>query len=147
MFNDLINELEKFQTSKPNQTSHNSLPFVSTTHLPHHPPVPRVRGTHTPFQNTINNPLFSLSSHKTSQHFFFSLLFLSTLLRVMAFSVNSFVAALVAALFFAATTAQDLSPAPAPGPDAGAAGSVSSSVAVIGASVVLSMFALFKHWI
>ncbi|QCD95548.1 hypothetical protein DEO72_LG6g242 [Vigna unguiculata] len=62
-----------------------------------------------------------------------------------AFSVNASLVALVAALFFAVATAQDLSPAPAPGPDAGAAGSVSSSVAVIGASIVLSMFAIFKH--
>ncbi|QCD95549.1 hypothetical protein DEO72_LG6g243 [Vigna unguiculata] len=62
-----------------------------------------------------------------------------------AFSVNAFLVALVAALFFAVATAQDLSQAPAPGPDAGAAGSVSSSVAMIGASIVLSMFAIFKH--
>ncbi|KAG4947744.1 hypothetical protein HKD37_15G044276 [Glycine soja] len=62
-----------------------------------------------------------------------------------ATSFKSFVIALIVALFFAAAIAQDLSPAPAQGPDAGAAGSVSSSVAVIGASVVLSMFAIFKH--
>jgi len=64
-----------------------------------------------------------------------------------AFSVNSFLVALVAALFFAVAAAQDLSPAsaPAPGPDAGAAGSVSSSMAVIGASVVVSMLAILKH--
>jgi hypothetical protein len=44
-------------------------------------------------------------------------------------------------------SAQDLSPslAPAPGPDAGAAGSITSSVAMIGASIVLSMLAIFKH--
>ncbi|MCI67556.1 transmembrane protein, partial [Trifolium medium] len=30
-------------------------------------------------------------------------------------------------------------------PDAGAAGSVSNSVAMIGVSIVLSMFAIFKH--
>jgi len=64
-----------------------------------------------------------------------------------AFSVNSFfLVALVAALFFAVATAQDLSPvsAPAPGPDAGAAGSVSSSIAIIGASIVVSMLAILK---
>ncbi|ESW20844.1 hypothetical protein PHAVU_005G019400 [Phaseolus vulgaris] len=62
-----------------------------------------------------------------------------------AFSVDSFfLVALVAALFFAAATAQDLSPAPAPGPDAGAAGSVSSSIAIIGASIVVSMLAILK---
>ncbi|KAK8469201.1 hypothetical protein PHAVU_005G019501 [Phaseolus vulgaris] len=61
------------------------------------------------------------------------------------FSFNSFAVLLLAALFFAVASAQDQSPAPAPGPDAGAAGSVSSSVAVIGASVVLSMLAIFKH--
>jgi hypothetical protein len=53
------------------------------------------------------------------------------------------------ALVFAAVmaSAQDLSPslAPAPGPDAGAAGSITSSVAMIGASIVLSMLAIFKH--
>ncbi|WJX30991.1 hypothetical protein P8452_19474 [Trifolium repens] len=52
-------------------------------------------------------------------------------------------------IVFAATMAlaQDLSPslAPAPGPDAGAAGSITSSVAMIGASIVLSMLAIFKH--
>ncbi|CAJ2639179.1 unnamed protein product [Trifolium pratense] len=44
-------------------------------------------------------------------------------------------------------SAQDLSPslAPAPGPDAGAAGSVTNSVAMIGVSIVLSMLAIFKH--
>ncbi|WJX30996.1 hypothetical protein P8452_19479 [Trifolium repens] len=47
----------------------------------------------------------------------------------------------------ASAQAQDLglSPAPAPGPDAGAAESFTSSVAMIGASIVLSMFALLKH--
>ncbi|BAT92722.1 hypothetical protein VIGAN_07153800, partial [Vigna angularis var. angularis] len=86
-------------------------------------------------------------AHSTFNTCFF-VLFLSTLFRVMAsqaFSVNAFLLALLAALFFAVATAQDLSPAPAPGPDAGAAGSVSSSVAMIGASIVLSMFAIFKH--
>ncbi|AES69398.1 hypothetical protein MtrunA17_Chr3g0088021 [Medicago truncatula] len=52
-------------------------------------------------------------------------------------------------IIFAATvaSAQDLSPslAPAPGSDAGVAGSVTSSVAMIGVSVVLSMIAIFKH--
>ncbi|KEH33214.1 hypothetical protein MtrunA17_Chr3g0088251 [Medicago truncatula] len=52
-------------------------------------------------------------------------------------------------IIFAATvaSAQNLSPslAPAPGPDAGAAGSVTSSVAMIGVSIVLSMLAIFKH--
>ncbi|KAK7401512.1 hypothetical protein VNO78_13056 [Psophocarpus tetragonolobus] len=62
-----------------------------------------------------------------------------------ALSFNSFAVALVAALFFAVAAAQDLSLAPAPGPDAGAAGAVSSSVALIGASIVLLMFAIFKH--
>ncbi|MCI37752.1 hypothetical protein A2U01_0058978, partial [Trifolium medium] len=40
-----------------------------------------------------------------------------------------------------------LSPAssPAPSPDAGAAGSVTNSMAMIGASVVLSMLAILKH--
>ncbi|TKY49570.1 hypothetical protein E2542_SST27003 [Spatholobus suberectus] len=62
-----------------------------------------------------------------------------------AISFKSLAIALVVALFFAATSAQDLSPAAAPGPDAGAAGSVSSSVTLIGASVVLSMLAILKH--
>ncbi|KAK7283875.1 hypothetical protein RIF29_13623 [Crotalaria pallida] len=54
---------------------------------------------------------------------------------------------LVVALFSIAASAQDLSPAssPAPSPDAGAAGSLSSSVLMIGASLVLSMLAVFKH--
>ncbi|BAT92725.1 hypothetical protein VIGAN_07154300 [Vigna angularis var. angularis] len=65
--------------------------------------------------------------------------------KAMASQTFSFAVVLVVALFFAVASAQDLSPAPAPGPDAGAAGSVSSSMAVIGASVVLSMLAIFKH--
>jgi hypothetical protein len=52
-------------------------------------------------------------------------------------------------IVFAATMslAQDLSPslAPAPGPDAGAAGSVTNSISMIGASIVLSLFAILKH--
>ncbi|KAI5410380.1 hypothetical protein KIW84_055762, partial [Lathyrus oleraceus] len=50
-------------------------------------------------------------------------------------------------VFAAVASAQDLSPslAPAPGPDAGAAGAVTNSVAMIGASIVLSMIAIFKH--
>jgi hypothetical protein len=49
-------------------------------------------------------------------------------------------------VFAGVVSAQDLglSPAPASGPDAGVAGSVTSSVAMIGASIVLSMFALLK---
>ncbi|KAH1149098.1 hypothetical protein GLYMA_15G272700v4 [Glycine max] len=63
-----------------------------------------------------------------------------------AVSFKSFAVALLVALFFAASaSAQDLPPAAAPGPDAGAAGAVSSSVAMIGASVLLSMLAIFKH--
>ncbi|KAI4333152.1 hypothetical protein L6164_017993 [Bauhinia variegata] len=50
---------------------------------------------------------------------------------------------LVVTLFSVAVSAQELSPAPAP--DAGSAGSVSSSVAMIGASVVLSMLAILKQ--
>ncbi|KAE9617308.1 hypothetical protein Lal_00034326 [Lupinus albus] len=54
---------------------------------------------------------------------------------------------LVVLLFSIAATAHDLSPAssPAPSPDAGAAGYVSSSVAMIGASLLLSMLAVLKH--
>jgi hypothetical protein len=52
-------------------------------------------------------------------------------------------------IVFAATmvSAQDLSPslAPAPGPDAGAAESITNSMAMIGASIVLSLFAILKH--
>ncbi|RHN66171.1 hypothetical protein MtrunA17_Chr3g0087911 [Medicago truncatula] len=50
-------------------------------------------------------------------------------------------------VFTTVASAQDLSPslAPAPGPDAGAAGFVTSSVAMIGASIVLSMVAIFKN--
>ncbi|CAK8565116.1 unnamed protein product [Lathyrus sativus] len=50
-------------------------------------------------------------------------------------------------VFAAAASAQDLSPslAPAPGPDAGSAGSITNSVVMIGASIVLSMLATFKH--
>ncbi|KAL2330832.1 hypothetical protein Fmac_018413 [Flemingia macrophylla] len=57
--------------------------------------------------------------------------------------VNFFAVVLVVALFCAVANAQDLSPVPSP--DAGAAGAVSSSVAVIGASVVLSLMAILKH--
>ncbi|WJX36914.1 hypothetical protein P8452_24746 [Trifolium repens] len=47
----------------------------------------------------------------------------------------------------AVASAQDLSPslAPAPGPDAGAARFVASSVAMIGASILVSMLAIFKN--
>ena len=65
----------------------------------------------------------------------------------MASSMKCFAFFLV--VVFAATmaSAQDLRPslAPAPGPDAGAAGSVTNSVAMIGASIILSMLALFKN--
>ncbi|TKY49571.1 hypothetical protein E2542_SST27004 [Spatholobus suberectus] len=70
---------------------------------------------------------------------------LGTVMASQAMSFKSFTIVLVVTLFFAAASAQDLSPAPMPGPDAGAAGSVSSSVALIGASVVLSMLAILKH--
>ncbi|CAK8565128.1 unnamed protein product [Lathyrus sativus] len=50
-------------------------------------------------------------------------------------------------VFASIASAQDVSlaSAPAPGPDAGAAGSVTSSVAMIGASIVLSILAIFKN--
>ncbi|BAT92997.1 hypothetical protein VIGAN_07187800, partial [Vigna angularis var. angularis] len=48
-------------------------------------------------------------------------------------------------LFFAAVNAQDFGLSPAPSPDAGAAASVSSSVAVVGALVVLSLMIILKH--
>ncbi|KAK4253705.1 hypothetical protein QN277_010346 [Acacia crassicarpa] len=53
---------------------------------------------------------------------------------------------LAVALFSVAGSAQDfdLSPLPAPAPKSGAAGSVSSSVALIGASVILSVLAILK---
>lgn len=65
-----------------------------------------------------------------------------------AMTFKSMAVVFVAVFFFAAVaSAQDLglSPSPAPGPDVGAAGSVSSSVAMIGASIVLSMLALLNH--
>ncbi|PNX65956.1 hypothetical protein L195_g028528 [Trifolium pratense] len=64
-----------------------------------------------------------------------------------ATTMKSFSFFLVVVFAAAVASAQDLSPslAPAPGPDAGAAGSVTSSVAIIGASIVLSMLAIFKH--
>ncbi|WJX30994.1 hypothetical protein P8452_19477 [Trifolium repens] len=54
---------------------------------------------------------------------------------------------IVVALAAAMASAQDFSPslAPAPGPDAGTAGTVTNSMAIIGASIVLSMLAIFKH--
>ncbi|KAK7323508.1 hypothetical protein VNO77_26985 [Canavalia gladiata] len=58
---------------------------------------------------------------------------------------SSFAFVLFVALFCAVANAQDFGLSPAPTPDAGAAGSVSSSVAVIGASIVLSLFAILKH--
>jgi len=48
-------------------------------------------------------------------------------------------------LFFAAVNAQDFGLSPAPTPDAGAAGSVSSSAAVIGTLLVLSVMMILKH--
>lgn len=66
-----------------------------------------------------------------------------------AMTFKSMAVVFVAVFFFAAVASpQDLglSPSPAPGPDVGAAGSVSSSVAMIGASIVLSMLALLNHW-
>ncbi|CAJ2639176.1 unnamed protein product [Trifolium pratense] len=64
-----------------------------------------------------------------------------------ATTMKSFSFFLVVVFAAAVASAQDLSPslAPAPGPDAGAAGSVTSSVAIIGTSIVLSMLAIFKH--
>ncbi|TKY49569.1 hypothetical protein E2542_SST27002 [Spatholobus suberectus] len=64
---------------------------------------------------------------------------------VMASQASTFFAFVLVALFCAAANAQDFGLSPAPSPDAGAAGSVSSSVAVIGASVVLSLMAILKH--
>ncbi|KAI9116732.1 hypothetical protein K1719_012390 [Acacia pycnantha] len=60
---------------------------------------------------------------------------------------KSFAVLLAVALFSVATSAQDfnMSPSPAPAPEVGAAGSVSSSVALIGASVILSMLAILKN--
>ncbi|KAE9592711.1 hypothetical protein Lal_00029271 [Lupinus albus] len=54
---------------------------------------------------------------------------------------------LVIALLSLAASGEVLSPAsaPAPSPDAGASGSVSNSVAMICASLVLSMIAVLKH--
>ncbi|QCD95806.1 hypothetical protein DEO72_LG6g502 [Vigna unguiculata] len=48
-------------------------------------------------------------------------------------------------LFFAAVNAQDFGLSPAPSPSAGAAASVPSSVAVVGALVVLSFMIILKH--
>ncbi|KAI5410371.1 hypothetical protein KIW84_055756, partial [Lathyrus oleraceus] len=95
------------------------------------------------------------------QHKSFSLIHISTVIFNSAFSssllriftmassattVNIF-SFLFVVVFAAVASAQDLSPslAPAPGPDAGAAGSVTNSVAMIGASIVLSMLAIFKN--
>ena len=59
-------------------------------------------------------------------------------------TIKAFAAVLAVALFSAAaSSAQELSPAPAP--QVGAAGAVSASVALIGASVVLSMLAVLKN--
>ncbi|KAI9081464.1 hypothetical protein K1719_036610 [Acacia pycnantha] len=60
---------------------------------------------------------------------------------------KAFAVLLAVALFSAASSAQDLnmSPSQAPAPQVGAAGSVSSSVALIGASVILSMLAILKN--
>ncbi|MCI63592.1 transmembrane protein [Trifolium medium] len=64
----------------------------------------------------------------------------TTLMKFFSFFLVVVFAAVVA-------LAQDLSPslAPAPGHNAGAAGSVTNSMAMIGASIVLSMIAIFKH--
>ncbi|KAK4253702.1 hypothetical protein QN277_010343 [Acacia crassicarpa] len=60
---------------------------------------------------------------------------------------KAFAVLLTVALFSVAASAQDfnLSPSPAPAPEVGAAGSVSSSVALIGASIILSMLAILKN--
>ncbi|CAL0333565.1 unnamed protein product [Lupinus luteus] len=54
---------------------------------------------------------------------------------------------LLVALFSIAASAQELSPAssPAPSPDAGAAVSVTTSVAMVGASLLFSLLAVLKH--
>ncbi|KAG4947745.1 hypothetical protein JHK87_043752 [Glycine soja] len=46
------------------------------------------------------------------------------------------------ALFSATVSAQG---SPTPAPDGGAAGTVSSSASMIGAAVVITMLAIFKH--
>ncbi|PRQ44596.1 hypothetical protein RchiOBHm_Chr3g0480971 [Rosa chinensis] len=57
-----------------------------------------------------------------------------------------FVQILVLALVAASVSAQEGSPAPAPAPmDAGEAYSLPVSGALIGASLVVSLFSLFKH--
>ncbi|KAK4253704.1 hypothetical protein QN277_010345 [Acacia crassicarpa] len=61
---------------------------------------------------------------------------------------KAFAVVLSVALFSAAASAQpdlDMLPSPAPTPEVGAAGTVSSAVALIGASVVLSMLAILKN--
>ncbi|KAK7314278.1 hypothetical protein VNO77_39492 [Canavalia gladiata] len=60
---------------------------------------------------------------------------------------KAFALFLVLAIFSLAASAQEFSPAssPAPAPDAGAAGSVSCSTAMIGASIVLSLMAALKN--
>ncbi|KAI9081488.1 hypothetical protein K1719_036634 [Acacia pycnantha] len=60
---------------------------------------------------------------------------------------KAFAVLLAVAIFSAAASAQDsnMSPSPAPAPEVGAAGSVSSSVALIGASVVFSLLAILKN--
>ncbi|KEH33205.1 hypothetical protein MtrunA17_Chr3g0088081 [Medicago truncatula] len=65
----------------------------------------------------------------------------------MASSMKFFAFFFVVVFAAAVASAQDLSPslAPAPDPDAGAAGSVTNSVAMIGASIILSMLAIFKN--
>ncbi|KAJ7949150.1 putative Transmembrane protein [Quillaja saponaria] len=62
-------------------------------------------------------------------------------------SYKALAVVLVVAIFSAVASAQDfnLSPSPAPAPDAGAAGSVPTSMAVIGASFFLSMLAVLKQ--
>ncbi|KAG4981576.1 hypothetical protein JHK85_035534 [Glycine max] len=65
----------------------------------------------------------------------------------MAPTFKAFALFLLLALFSAAS-AQELSPAssPAPSPEAGAADSVPCSAIMIGASLVLSLMAVFKRW-
>ena len=93
-------------------------------------------------QSILLNSYNLLSFSKNSSNFFSLFLFSFIAMASPARTFFAFILAVVA-LFFAAANAQDLSPAPSP--DAGAAGSVSSSVAMIGASVVLSLMAILKH--
>ncbi|KAK4377930.1 hypothetical protein RND71_004226 [Anisodus tanguticus] len=59
--------------------------------------------------------------------------------------VKAFLVAMIVAVLFATTSAQELASAPAPAPDAGAAFGLAQSGAMVATSLLVSAVALLRH--